>query len=169
MQPISNGTRDAGVLGQPVALLSFISCLLISASPLDIHFSWRKSWNHIHQFNPQHIFVAIASHDLNFHRPIIFFLCSLIWGERQLFFLLLLVEMLTIAVSTFFPGQMFYRDLLFSLFSFFREFKVNKYINMLFIITFISYIFYILIDLIWFFWCLTPLSAIFQLYHGDQF
>jgi hypothetical protein len=27
---------------------------------------------------------------------------------------------------------------------------------------------YIMIDLIDF-WCLTPLSAIFQLYHGDQF
>ena len=30
--------------------------------------------------------------------------------------------------------------------------------------------FYLMQDLIWFdFLCLTPLSAIFQLYHGDQF
>ena len=58
----------------------------------------RGGWNHINWIRPATFLYLYLARKMNFHQQMVwfFFVCSMIWGERQLFLLFISIELLTI-------------------------------------------------------------------------
>jgi hypothetical protein len=67
----------------------FNSVTFISVLLLEIQLSEVEGWDVINQFNSATMFAPVQSQYLDFQTYVMVFLCSIVWGERQLFLLLI--------------------------------------------------------------------------------
>jgi hypothetical protein len=95
---IDNATRSLIFMLVCCRICVFFYCLFVSALLLEI-ILWGGGCDPINRFNPATFCMTVTIQDLDVQSHASWsFLCYIVWGERWLFVLLILVELLPITV-----------------------------------------------------------------------